>query len=113
MKKFLMNNWKKIIYVIAGFAIILNLINVSTTPTTIVDDFYRYGPNYSKDILDNAKDINVDADGHINETSIMMSNDTGIETNYTRGIIIFTLLIVGILILQNIMDSKAAPAKKK
>ena len=109
MKKFISQNWKRIIYVFAGFAILVNLINVAFTPAVIVEDYYKYGPTYSHDILDKAQNLEFEVD----ESAETMAENTGMEQNTARIIIIFSLLLCGVLILSNIVDGGSAPAKKK
>jgi len=113
MKAFISKNWKRIIFTICGFAIVVNLIKVTFTPATVIDDFYNYGPNYSQDIIDKTKNLDVDVDSDINTAAGKMSADTGIQKDYTKIIIVFTILICGALILSNIVDGGSAPAKKK
>ena len=59
MKKFLSNNWKRIIYIVAAGFIIYNIILTILTKNTIIDDFYIYGQDYKKPSIS----INVNTDG--------------------------------------------------
>ena len=114
MKSFIMANWRRIIFVITGIAIAVNLYFVMFTPATVIDDFYKYGPNVKSDIISSTTDFTMDADDSIDSAADRMASDTGINFGNARVIIIFALLMCGALILSNIIDGKqAAPAKKK
>ena len=112
MKKFLSNNWRRVIFSIAGLIILINLIFVIFTPKTVIEDFVEYGPDYSADLIDKANDIDTNTE-IIDNASNRMSNDTGISSNAAKGIIIFAVIALAILILQNIIDGNQAAAKKK
>ena len=114
MKSFIMANWRRIIFVITGIAIAVNLYFVIFTPATVIDDFYKYGPEVKKDIISTTTDLSIDADDNIDSAAGTMASDTGIDFGNARVIIVFALLMCGVLILSNIIDGKqAAPAKKK
>ena len=116
MKSFVMKHWRRIIIAFSGLAILINLISVCTMPTTIIDDFYRYGPNYSRDIIDKASNIDVD-NMTVEEATEEMENDlsyrSGMPDNLSKGAIIVAILICFLLIFQNIIDGNSAAAKKK
>ncbi len=112
MKTFIMNNWRKIIFVIAGIVILVNFISMVTTPATIADDYYRYGPSYEEDIIDKASNLNINAEEKTEEGAETLSQKSGMPMDAARPIIILTILIIAILIVQNAIDGSSASAKK-
>ena len=113
MKTFVMKNWRNIIFAFSGLAILINLIMVIFTPNNVINDYYKYGPDYSKDIVDSAQSVNVDAKEATNDISEEVSNDTGISFDAAKVVVIFAVLICAMLMLQNIMDGNQASGKKK
>ncbi len=111
MKNFISKQWRNIIFFFTGLAILINLINVSITPATVVEDYYKYGPTYSYEFI--PKDIDIDIEENIDDTAISMSDETGIDGSLARNIIIIAILIVLLLVFGNIIDGGSAPAKKK
>ncbi len=108
MKKFISKNWKIIIFIFAGLAILINLIKVSITPATIVEDYYKYGPTYTYEVP-----IDLELEENLDIASESVATQTGSDQNTGKTIIIFGVLLCLILILGNIMDGSSAPAKKK
>ena len=98
MKNFLSTKWKKILYVICGIAIVIDLFFILITPNNVMDDYYKYGPEYEQSI------INVDADG--NELIEKTAEKTGTSFGTAKIIIIVVILIVACLILDDYMQGK-------
>ena len=113
MKKFIMRHWRRIIYFFAGFAILVNLILVWTTPKTIIDDFYKYGPDYKYDIIDRAGDVNIDAESRTDSMAQDLSYNSGLSDNASKAVVIVAILICFLLIFQNVIDGNTASAEKK
>ena len=113
MKSFVMKHWRNIIIVFSGFAILINLILVWTTPATIIEDFYKYGPDYSHDIIDKAGEVNINAEEKTNSMAETVSANSGMSDNLSKGFVVCAILICFLLIFQNVIDGNQASAKKK
>ena len=112
MKKFLSNNWKRIIYIVAAGFIIYNIIMTILTKNTIIDDFYIYGQDYKKPSIS----INVNTDGIAgDEESIAktISDNTGMSDELAQGVLLLAGGILVILIISSLFEGDPAPAKKK
>ncbi len=120
MKNFLSKNWKNIIYVICGVAILINTVIIFITPESVVREYALYGPTVKVDTVDKAKDTTEDLvseakDGTDTLTEYVQEKTNSSDSN-ARIIVISALLICGVLILSNIIDGSSsgkADAKKK
>jgi hypothetical protein len=125
MKNYLSKNWKKILYFVTIIIIVFNTVRTVMTPNTIIDDYYKYGPEYVR-VNDSNGNSNINSEevkegvnngiGTITDgmTNVLVDN-TGIPPELARGIIVFTSLFLVILILSSVLSggSSAQPAKKK
>lgn len=116
MKSFLSKNWKNIIFVICGIAIAINLIIVIATPPTVTEQFYKYGPTVKSDVVDKTIGTADNAEGKaedgVDTLTDFVSENTGYSDSNARIIVIIALLICGVLILSNIIDSDSSAKKK-
>ena len=105
MKKFITNNWQKILIFIGAIFIIINVFSKIFTDKTLLADYIKYGKDIEMpEIIENA-------------SQIIISNTTTIETPFSPELIKIILLIIGVIlfavILSSIGDRAAAKAKKK
>ncbi len=98
MKQYISTNWKKILFIICGLVVAINLVLILVTPNNVINDYYKYGPVYSKNLVD----INADGSELIEKTA----EETGTSFDTAKIIIVFAGLLVGCLILDDIMQSK-------
>lgn len=123
MKKFISKNWKNIILIIGGIFILIDLLGIVTTPATIPQDFLEYGPNIESDIFDKVNDsanelgnIDVSNDSNSGESSDLttsISDKTGIPPELSRGLLIFGVGFVLIVIISSIVEGSGGGDKKK
>lgn len=112
MKNFLSKNWKRIIYLVAIIFIIFNFISTLLTKNTIIDDFYKYGPDYKRpDIV-----IQIDEKEIVSGESTItksISDNTGMPDNLARGVLILAGGILIIMVISNIIEGNSASSAKK
>lgn len=132
MKKFISKNWKNILLIIGAIFLVIDLFFIITTPATVSEDFLKYGPNIESDIFDATETITGEVNDNINESISQENNadkesgedtglidkvseSTGMSPNLAQGLIIFSIALVGLLILSGIMDGSSASkgGKKK
>ncbi|MBR6253373.1 MAG: hypothetical protein IKR04_06030 [Clostridia bacterium] len=102
MKQYISTNWKKILYVICGLILLLNLVLTLRTPNKVVSDYYEYGPKYETGILD------IDADGQELTDDLIerTADETGTSFDTAKLIVVFIVLFLACLILDDIMQGK-------
>lgn len=128
MKDFISKNWKKLFYIIGGIIIAIDLFFIITTPGTIPQDFYDYGPTVESDIFDNslkkADEVtdevtdNIENSELADEENLLPSpvpEDSNIPSNsdLTKKLIIFGIVFVVFFALAGIIDGSSGGAKKK
>ena len=128
MKDFISKNWKKLFYIIGGIIIAIDLFFIITTPGTIPQDFYDYGPTVESDIFDNSMKKADEATDKItdniensevsNEENLLPSpvpEDSDIPSNsdLTKKLIIFGIIFIVFFALAGIIDGSGGGAKKK
>lgn len=128
MKDFISKNWKKLFYIIGGIIIAIDLFFIITTPGTIPQDFYDYGPTVESDIFDNsmkkADEVtdkvtdNIENSELSDEENLLPSpvpEDSNISSNsdLTKKLIIFGIVFVVFFALAGIIDGSSGGAKKK
>ena len=115
MKNFFSKNWKKIVYVLCGIAILINLILVFITPATIVDEYYKYGPSQYADVGGqvNVGNISGDVNDGVDNLTDYVQDKTGYSDSSARVLVISALLVCGVLILSNIIDDSSSSSEKK
>lgn len=114
MKNFFSKNWKKIVYVICGIAIAINLILAFITPSSIVEEYYKYGPTVYSDIggID-TENISGDVNEGVDNLTDYVQDKTGYSDSSARILVIAALLVCGVLILSNIIDDSSSSSDKK
>ena len=128
MKDFISKNWKKLFYIIGGIIIAIDLFFIITTPGTIPQDFYDYGPTVESDIFDNSMKKadeatdkitdNIENNEVSNEENLLPSpvpEDSDIPSNsdLTKKLIIFGIIFIVFFALAGIIDGSGGGAKKK
>ena len=123
MKELISKNWKKILYVITGIFIIVDLFFICTSPATIPQDFLEYGPTVEEDIFDITDDTTDDVANTVveeiekpaesGELVGQISEDTGFSPNLVKGLLVFGIALIVILALSNIVDGVGGDKKKK
>ncbi len=98
MKEYISKNWKKILFAICGLVTIINVVLIIVTPNNILKDYYDYGPKYSYDMID------IEAEG--NDLVEITAEKTGTSFGAAKIIVIFSVLLIGCLILDDIMQGK-------
>lgn len=103
MKKFITNNWKKILIIIGAVFIVINLITKLTVDKTLLSDYIKYGKDIEKpEIIEN-----------VSETVTNAASKLPLETELIKIIMIAGGVILLIIILTSLGDRAAAKAKKK
>lgn len=124
MKDFISKNWKKIFYIIGGIIIAIDLFFIITTPGTIPQDFYEYGPNIESDIFDNSmetadkvtdeiKDIEVSGEENLLPSPVPEDSNLPSNSNLTKGLIIFGIVFIVFFALSGVIDGSGGSGKKK
>lgn len=124
MKDFISKNWKKIFYIIGGIMIAIDLFFIITTPGTIPQDFYEYGPNIESDIFDNSmetadkvtdeiKDIEVSGEENLLPSPVPENSNLPSNSNLTKGLIIFGIIFIVFFALSGVIDGSGGSGKKK
>ena len=103
MKKFITNNWKKILIIIGIVFIVINLITKLTVGKTLLSDYIKYGKDIERpEIIENVGEV--------------VSVST-IESPFGPDLIKFIMVIVGLILLVVILtslgDKAAANSKAK
>ena len=103
MKKFITNNWKKILIIIGVVFIIMNLITKLTIDKTLLSDYIKYGKDIEKpDII-----------GNVSEAVSGATTEAPFGSDLIKFIMILVGLILLIVILTSLGDKAAANAKAK
>ena len=116
MKKFLSNNWKRIMYVICAIAIVINLGIIFLTPSSIVKEYAKYGPTVKTNSiidLDYSGDISVKAGDVVDDLTDRMVDSTGTSDDGARIVVIGAILVCGVLILSTLIDSASSSSDSK
>ena len=114
MKNFLSKNWRNIIYAICAIAIIINLIIIITTPATIPEQFYKYGPEVKSGIIYDANGNIIEASKDGVDSAIDVLAETDIFDNDSARIVVWvSLLICIVLIVSSLLDNGSSDKKKK
>ena len=127
MKDFISKNWKKIFYIIGGIIIVVDLFFIITTPGTIPQDFYEYGPTIESDIFDNtietADKVKDEAKDEITEGENLLdspvdspvSGDSILSSTSSipKGLIIFGIIFIVIFALSGVIEGSGGSSKKK
>ena len=118
MKNFFSKNWKKIVYVLCGIAILVNLIIIFRTPATMVEDYYKYGPQVKSNIVSNV--VNVSGEGlkdsaedGVNSLTEYVGEEAGMENSTARVVVIAIILICFVLIVSTLLDDGGSSGDKK
>ena len=114
MKNFLSKNWKKIVYVLCGIAILINFIIVVTRPANMVEEYYKYGPQIKSNIISiSGENIKDSAEEGVNSLTDYVVEEGGMSDSTVRVVVIVALLICGVLILSNLIDDGGSSGDKK
>jgi len=98
MKEYISSNWKKILFIICGLVVVIDLVLILVTPNNVISDYYKYGPKYETNIID----INADGTDLIEKTA----EETGTSFDTAKLIVLFSAIVVAGIILDDIMQSK-------
>ena len=104
MKTLLSKYWKRILIFIAVVLIAMNIIHKTTAPHTLVEEFAHYGPTVAK--------MNT-VDLHPSEIANEVRESAPVSGDILRIVIIFVVGLLAAVILSDLANKKAAPAKKK
>ena len=118
MKNFLSKNWKKIVYVLCGIAIAVNLIIVFSTPANMVEEYYKYGPQVGRDVIDGSISVSGEgikdaANDGVDNLTEFAQDVTGYNDSNAKVIVIVSLIVCAVLIISNIIDDSSSSADKK
>lgn len=131
MKNFISKNWKRILLIIGGIFIAINLIHIIITPATIPQDFLEYGPDIESDIFDKTNEIAEDVtdinfsstnSGETSDEELAnnenpsivdkVSDSTGMPQNLTKGLLFFGLALAAVMVIAGITDGSDDKKKK-
>lgn len=118
MKKFIANNWKKILIFIGVVLIIINIgLKIMQKPN-VVTGYIENGPVIEKDIFDKIGDTAEDAAGKVednpNDIEDEYGEKTGVDTKFFRIMIITGVIVGGIILFSSLFESEdKKDAKKK
>ncbi|MBR4110905.1 MAG: hypothetical protein IKK43_04390 [Clostridia bacterium] len=118
MKKFIANNWKKILIFIGVILIIINVGLKIIQKPNVVTGYIENGPVIEKDIFDKIGDTADDATGNIKDNPHDIKDEygekTGIDTKFFKMMIITGVIVGGIILFSSIFESdEKKDAKKK
>lgn len=102
MKNFLSKYWKRILILIAGIFIAINVISKCVAPHILVDEFAEYGPNVEKS-------VHIDTGEIISEVKA----SSPFNEDMFRLVIILVVGLVAAAIIAEITTKKSSGAKKK
>lgn len=101
MKKFITNNWKKILVCIGAIFIIINVFTKITVDKTLLADYIKYGKNIEKsDIVGNVAEV-------------VTPPEAPFGPEIVKFVCILGALILLIVFITSLGDRAAAKAKKK
>ena len=98
MKEYISSHWKKILFIICGLVVFIDLVLIFITPNNVVSDYYKYGPVIENKIID----VDVDGNALVERTA----EETGTNFDTAKLIVVFIALIAGCLILDDVMQGK-------
>ncbi|MBO5178796.1 MAG: hypothetical protein J6B87_00395 [Clostridia bacterium] len=118
MKKFIANNWKKILIVIGVILIIINVGLKLMQEPNVVTGYIENGPIIEKDMFDKIGDTAEDATGNVKDNPDDIKDEygekTGIDTKFFRIMIITGVIVGGIILFSSLFESDdKKDAKKK
>ena len=102
MKTFITNNWKKILIIIGGIFIAINVFTKIVTEKTLLADYVKYGKDIEKvDVIS----------GDIGE--VVTVPESPFSPEMLKIIILMVALILLVVFLTSLGDKVAADAKAK
>ena len=119
MKKFLSKNWRNIIYFFVVIGVVINLYASITTPATIVKDYAEYGPYVEQrsDAVEIAKEggevVKSESKNGVDYLTDYVQEETNADDGTARTFVVAVLVILGVFIISNILDSREPAAAKK
>ncbi len=103
MKNFLSKYWKRILIIITGILIIINIVVKTSAPHTLVEEYAKYGSDVkASSVSINTREIADDV-----RSSAPMSDDM------FRIAIVLVIGLLAAVILSDIANRKPASAAKK
>ena len=104
MKKFISNNWKKILVLIGGIFIVINSVNKIFAEKVLLSDYIKYGKDIETASSGVAKDV---------DTSIFTFGDMPFSSDIvTLGGTLIGLIVL-VLIITGLADKAGAKKEKK
>lgn len=101
MKKFITNNWKKILMFIGAIFIVINVFTKITIDKTLLSDYIKYGKDIEKpNILENV-------------TQVTNGIETPFGPDFAKLIVVAVVLILLVIIITSLGDKAGTKAKKK
>ena len=118
MKKFIANNWKKIMITIGVILIILNLGLKLIQKPNVVTGYIENGPVVEEDVFDKifgfADDTTDKVEDNPNDIEDEYGKQTGIDSKLFKGMIIVGAIVIGIVIISSLFEGgDKKDAKKK
>ena len=118
MKNFLSKNWKRILILIAGIFIAINVVNKCMAPRTLIEEFGKYGPDVEKkNYFASGSLINTSGNSLISGENSNFIEGTSFSSPLTAEMTKVALFIGGgiiiALILTELANKKPSSGKKK
>ena len=114
MKKFISNNWQKILIFIGAVFIILNVFSKLSAEKSLLDDYVEYGPTIQKEntqLMGKGESIINNVTETVTNNSL--SSEFPFPPELIKLIIILIAAILFVVVLSSIGDRVAAKAKAK
>lgn len=106
MKKFFTKYWKRILIIIAGIFIVINVIGKCVAPRNLIEEYVEYGPNIeSSESTGNKTDVD--------QVVTDIQEASPFNEDMFRLVMILVVGLVGAVVISEITTKKSSPAKKK
>lgn len=117
MKKFIANNWKKILIFIGVICIIVNIGIKAIQKTNVVTGYIENGPVIEKDIFDKIGDTAEDATGNVKDNPDDIKDPygdkTGIDSKLFKIMVIAIVLLIIVVVITSLFEKDTKKDDKK
>lgn len=103
MKNFLSKNWKRILILIAGIFIAVNIFHKVTAPRSLVSEFTQYGPD-----VENTSTLDI----HPTEVMNEVRASAPVSDDVFRILMVLVIGIFAALVISDLANKKPAAKKK-
>ena len=113
MKKFITNNWKKILIAITAICIIINLgIKIIQKPN-VIPGYIENGPVVESDMIDNITDATTEIPDNPSDIEGEPAEETGTDNKLFKILVILIVALGGIFLFTELFEKDDKADKKK